>query len=387
MSAALFSRTDKSPLGRWWWTVDRGLLAALFTLIVFGIVLVTAASPPVAERIGLDQFHFIKRHLFFLAPTVVVMLGVSFLELKTLWRLSTIVLAGGIVAMIMVLLMGDATKGAQRWIYIFGFSLQPSEFVKPAFAIVAAWMMARQKDMQGFPGDKIAFGLFAVIVTLLLLQPDFGMTMVTTAIYGTQIFLAGLPWIFLLVFLGGALILGVSAYFLLDHVHSRVDRFLNPESGDTYQVQKSLEAFKEGGLIGTGPGQGTVKLNIPDAHSDFIFSVAGEELGLVFVAILVALFAFIFLRGFNRISDSNNMFVILATSGLLVMFGFQAFIHMASSVSLIPTKGMTLPFVSYGGSSLVAMGMAMGMVLSLTRRRVRAGVAKSSIVKGKKGKA
>lgn len=389
MSNALFSRTDKSFLGRWWWTVDRMLLAALMTLIVFGIVLVAAASPPVAERIGYGQFHFVTKHLFFLLPAFIMLIGMSFLEPRNIWRFATLMLVGGIGAMVMVLLFGDDTKGAQRWLRIAGFSLQPSEFVKPAFAVVAAWLIARQKDADGFPGQSIALGLFALVTALLLMQPDFGMTVVVTAIYGAQIFLAGLPLFWLIVFCGGAVVLAVSSYFALDHVRSRFDRFFDPASGDTYQVRQSLEAFKEGGVTGAGPGQGTVKLHLPDAHTDFIFSVAGEELGLVFAVMLVFLYGFIVLRGMNRVAGSNDIFVILATGGLLVMFGFQAFIHMASSVNLIPTKGMTLPFVSYGGSSIIAMGAAMGMVLSLTRQRVKGGQSapKKAAAKRQKGKA
>lgn len=377
----LFSRTDQSVLGRWWWTVDLQLLAALLALISFGVVLVAAASPPVAERLSLDQYHFIKRHLILLIPSLTIMLGVSFLSAKNIWRLGSILLVGSIVAMIIVLFVGMEVKGAQRWIYLFGFSLQPSEFVKVAFAIVAAWFMAYQKDKPEYPGNKIAACLYLIVITLLLLQPDFGMTVVVTAIYGTQIFLAGFPFLLLAAFGAVAVALLVGSYFTLDHVQSRIDRFLDPASGDNYQIQKALESFQNGGLFGTGPGQGNVKLHLPDAHADFIFAVAGEELGLIFIVALIMLFAFILLRGLNRIMDSDNMFTLLAVGGLLTMFGLQALIHMGSSVSLLPAKGMTLPFVSYGGSSLLAISIAMGMVLALTRKQSRSAITKSSVVK------
>jgi cell division protein FtsW len=284
---------------------------------------------------------------------------------------------GGLLAMVLVLLVGSEIKGAQRWIHLPGFSLQPSEFVKPAFAVAAAWFMARQKDRPEFPGDRIAAGLYGVVVTLLLLQPDLGMTVVVTAIYGGLIFLAGFPFWLLAAFGCGALALLAGSYFFLDHVHSRINRFLDPASGDNYQVQKALEAFQNGGLFGTGPGQGTVKLGLPDAHADFIFAVAGEELGLIFTLILLGLFEFVLLRGFNRVMDSPDIFPLLATAGLLVMFGVQALIHMGSSVNLLPAKGMTLPFISYGGSSLLAMAFAMGMVLALTRRQARSSVIRN----------
>jgi cell division protein FtsW len=240
--------------------------------------------------------------------------------------------------------------------------------------------MARQKDLPDFPGDKVAAGLYGIVVALLLLQPDLGMTVVVTTIYGALIFLAGFPFWLLVGFALGALGLLVMAYYSFSHVQSRIDRFLDPASGDNYQVQKSLEAFQNGGLFGTGPGQGTVKLGLPDAHADFIFAVAGEELGLIVTLILLGIFAFIILRGFNRVMDSPDIFPLLATAGLLVMFGFQALIHMGSSVNVLPAKGMTLPFISYGGSSLLAMSFSMGMVLALTRRQSRSSVVRSTPV-------
>lgn len=376
----MFARTDQSVLGRWWWTVDRGLLAAFVGLIIFGVVLVAAASPPVAERIGLDPYHFIIRHFIMLVPAIGIMFGVSLLSQRNIWRLASIVLGAGAFLMVLVLLLGSEIKGAQRWIHLPGFSLQPSEFVKPAFAVVAAWFMARQKDLPEFPGDRIAAGIYGLIVALLLLQPDLGMTVVVTAIYGALIFLAGFPFWLLAAFGCGAVGLLVGSYFMLDHVRSRIDRFLDPAAGDNYQVQKALEAFQNGGLFGTGPGQGTVKLGLPDAHADFIFAVAGEELGLIVSLVLLGLFAFVILRGFNRVMDSAAIFPLLATAGLLVMFGFQALIHMGSSLHVLPAKGMTLPFISYGGSSLWAMAFAMGMVLALTRRQPRSTIVRSAPV-------
>jgi cell division protein FtsW len=379
--SVLFSRADKSLLGHWWWTVDRGLLAALFALIAFGVLLVAASSPPVAERIGLDQYHFIKRHMVYLVPSLLMLVGMSFLDIKTVWRTASIVLIFSIIAMVVVLFTGTEVKGAQRWLHLPGFSLQPSEFAKVSFAIVVAWFMARQREEPDYPGDKLAVATYLLVVVLLLLQPDFGMTVVVTAIYGVEIFLAGFPFWIIFAFGAAVIVMVVGAYFTLDHVHSRIDRFLDPASGDNYQVQKSLEAFQNGGLFGTGPGQGTVKLQLPDAHADFIFAVAGEELGLLFVLVLVALFVFVLLRGFSRVVNSDNMFALLAVSGLLTMFGVQALVHMGSSVNLLPAKGMTLPFISYGGSSLLAMSFAMGMVLALTRKQKLSAIAKGGVIK------
>ncbi|MBI4030787.1 MAG: cell division protein FtsW [Proteobacteria bacterium] len=379
----LFSRTDQSVFGRWWWTVDRVMLAGFFILMVCGVVLVATASPPVAERIGAGQYHFIKKHMIVLFPAFFLMLGVSLLPPRMIWRVSSIVFAGGIIAMILVLFIGVEVKGAQRWLPLPFFSLQPSEFIKPAFAVCAAWFMAKGKENPSFRGNAIAAGMFGLAALLLVMQPDFGMTFVLACIFGMQVFLAGFPLLWLAGLAGAGVCAGVLSYFTIGHVRSRIDRFLDPAYGDNYQVEKSLEAFRAGGLFGVGPGQGTVKLGIPDAHADFIFAVAGEEMGLLFAAFLVILFGFIVLRGFNRIMDSDDMFTVLAGGGLLTMFGFQALIHMGAGVRMLPAKGMTLPFISYGGSSLLAMSFAAGVMLALTRRKGRHGIARGGgIAKG-----
>lgn len=383
MNNHMFSRTDRSVLGRWWWTVDRPMLAALLALMVLGVMLVTTASPPVAQRIGVGEFHFVIRHIVFLIPALVLLLGLSLLSPKAVWRLATVVLGLSVLGLVLVLLTGTEVKGAQRWISLFGFSLQPSEFMKPSFAVMSAWFLSRSREQPGFPGQIIATALFGVIVLLLALQPDIGMTVVTAAIFGAQICLAGFPlWIiFGLVGLAFAALGG--AYFFFPHFQSRMDRFLDPASGDNYQVGKSLEAFRQGGFMGAGPGQGEVKLNIPDAHADFIYAVAAEEMGMWFALVILSIYVFVILRGLNRLMENDSLFAILATGGILTMFGLQSFIHMGSSVSLLPAKGMTLPFISYGGSSLWAIALAMGMVLALTRRQPRTSVARGgSIARG-----
>ena len=289
------------------------------------------------------------------------------------------------------LFAGTEIKGARRWLHVFGFSLQPSEFIKPAFAVVSAWLISLQKPTwhkiggqrpernkhglytagEGGGGYYVVIAIYGLIISLLMMQPDFGMSFVVTCMFASQIFLAGLRLRYLAAILsvGGAAVAG--AYLFFPHVKSRFDRFLDPSSGDTYQVDQSLAAFRHGGLIGTGPGQGTVKMNLPDAHADFIFSVAGEEFGFIFIFIIISLFLFIILRGFNRLSKNGDMFSILAVGSLLTMFGLQALIHMGSSVNLLPAKGMTLPFISYGGSSLLSLGISMGVILALTRRHGR----------------
>lgn len=381
---SLFSREDQSSISAWWWTVDRAMLAAIFVLMGFGIMLISTASPPVAEHLGLGPYHFFWRHIILLGPSVVVMIVISMLSEQQIWRMGVVLFGCCIAALILVLLTGNEIKGAQRWIHLGGFSLQPSEFMKPAFAVLAAKFMALEMQGQSdtgtnFPGHAISAGLYGTVLVLLLLQPDLGMSVIVTAIWAAQIFLAGFPFMILMVL--GVLAVGglLGAYYGLAHVKSRVDRFWDPASGDNYQVEKSLEAFQNGGLFGTGPGQGTVKLGLPDAHADFIFAVAGEEMGLIFTFILMALYFFLIFRGFSRLKGSENLFAVLAAGGLLTMFGLQALVHMGSSLNVLPAKGMTLPFISYGGSSILAVCISAGIILALTRRQGRAGLSKGSV--------
>lgn len=362
-------RTDRSVIGRWWWTVDRWTISAVLMIISIGVLLTMAASPAVAERIGADQFHFIRRQFMFLPLAILVMFGVSLLSVKQIRRLGFLVFCGSIVGMVLVLLVGGEIKGATRWISVAGITLQPSEFAKPSLAIVAAWMFSEKGISPRFPGNALSAAAYAIVAVLLLLQPDVGMTLVVSALWFVQFFVAGLPLFFVLLMVMLGLSALVGAYFVFPHVASRVDRFLDPSAGDSYQIVKALEAFHNGGFLGRGPGEGRVKAVLPDAHTDFIMAVAGEEFGLILCLAMVGLFAFVVLRGFSRMVHAKNLFVMLAVVGLLVQFGLQAVINMASTLHLMPTKGMTLPFVSYGGSSMLALALGIGMVLALTRER------------------
>lgn len=365
-----FARTDTSQLGRWWWTVDRWSLVALLALMGFGAILILAASPAAGGRIGLDAFYLAQRQLVVLPAAALLVFGLSLASPRTIRRIAIIGMAISLLLLGLTVLVGVEIKGASRWLSLFGVSLQPSEFAKPFFAVTAAWLFAAEKNEDGIPGGRLATLLWLLLVALLLMQPDVGQSFLLTAIWGAQVFLAGLPliWVALLAL---APIAGLAvAYVTLAHVRVRIDSFLDPASGDQYQVERSIEAFMNGGFFGRGPGEGTVKAQLPDAHSDFIFAVAGEELGLIACLIIVALFAFVVLRGLTRLLRETNLFVVLAVSGLLVQFGLQALINMASSLHLMPTKGMTLPLISYGGSSLLAIAFTLGMVLALTRRRV-----------------
>ncbi len=368
-----FTRTDNSALGRWWWTVDHLMLAALGLLIGAGFLLLLAASPAVADRIGLGSFHFFNRQLFYLPLAVAGMLGVSLLSPLGVRRLAVGLFLVALVLLVLTPWLGVEAKGARRWIGVGALSIQPSEFIKPAFAVVAAWMFAERRLREGFPGNSLSIALYALVAGLLVIQPDFGMAVVVTAVWFTQFFLAGLPLALVALCAVIGLALLTAGYFEFEHVASRIDRFLNPSTGDTFQVATAIEAFMNGGLFGRGPGEGTVKGILPDAHSDFIFAVAGEEFGLLACLGIVAVFAFVVLRGFSRLLQERDFFVLLATAGLLTQFGLQAVVNMASTLRLMPTKGMTLPFISYGGSSLLALALAMGMVLALTRRRFGVG--------------
>jgi len=364
-----FTRTDTSIMSRWWWTIDRLTLMSVIVIAALGAILVLAASPAVAVRIGLDNYHFVHRHFIFLPMALILMIGASMLTPRGVRRLALVVFVGGLVAMVAVLFVGIETKGATRWLSIIGFSLQPSEFIKPSFAVVAAWMFSAQKLDDDVPGYAISIFLFVLVVGLLLLQPDFGMTIVVACVWAVQFFIAGLP----LILVGAVALLfilgGFGAYLSFDHVRSRIDRFLDPVAGKGYQVEKSLDAFENGGLLGRGPGEGHVKEVLPDAHTDFILAVAGEEFGLLLCLLIVALFAFVVLRGFSRVFKDSDFFVMVAVVGLLTQFALQAIINIASTTNLIPPKGMTLPFISYGGSSTLALALGMGMVLALTRVR------------------
>jgi len=363
------ARTDTSIFGKWWWTVDRWTLGALFLLVLIGALLILAASPAVAERIGLDAYHFVQRQFVIMPVALAVMVGMSLLPPLQIRRLAVIGFVATVVMLVLVPLVGPEIKGATRWLSIGGLSIQPSEFAKPFFAVVTAWMFAEWRRDETFPGHLIAIALYLVTAALLLSQPDLGMTVVVSAIWFGQFFLAGLPMILVVGFIATGVSGLIGAYFLFPHVSSRIDRFLDPSAGDSYQVDRSLEAFMNGGLLGTGPGEGTVKAYLPDAHADFIFSVAGEEFGGIACLVIIALYAFVVLRGYARLLGEQSLFVLLAGTGLLTQFALQALIHMASSVHMMPAKGMTLPFISYGGSSLLALGLGMGMALALTRKR------------------
>ena len=368
--AHAFARSDRSALGVWWWTVDRWMLGVTALLIAIGVGLSFASSPAAAMRMNIgDPFHFAVRHCVFGAGAAVMVLAVSMLEVRTLRRAAFFIWLAAILIMIALPLFGHNAKGATRWLEVGGFTLQPSEFMKPALVVLVAWMFAEGQKGQGVPGVSIAFGLYAVSIALLLIQPDVGQSVLITVAFGAAFWMAGVPisWVMLL---GAAAVAGLSStYFLFPHVAARVHKFLSPDGADTHQVDRAAEAIRAGGLLGRGPGEGVMKRHVPDLHTDFIYSVGAEEYGLLFSLLLITLFALLVTRGLYRAMKLTDTFEQVAASGLFVLVGQQAFINVAVNLNMIPTKGMTLPFISYGGSSMLAMGLTLGMALALTRRR------------------
>ncbi len=376
----LISRADRGLVARWWFTVDRPLMFAVFLLMAIGVLFSLAASPPVAERIGLPYFHFFNRQLIFLIPSVIILAGLSFLDPGQARRVSMWVFVGSLGLMVLALFFGPEIKGAHRWLDLGPINLQPSEIAKPSFIVVSAWFLAEGRRHKEMPGQIFAWACYGGFTGLLLLQPDFGQTVLVGLVWAALLLVYGIPWLVIIVLAGLGAGGAVAAYFALPHVAQRVDRFIHPENSDTFQVDLATRAFENGGLLGTGPGGGQAKMSLPDAHTDFIFAVIGEEFGLIACIVLIALVAFVSLRVLRYAMSEGDSFVVLALTGLVSLFSFQAIINMGVNVSLLPAKGMTLPFISYGGSSMMSMALAMGLVLSLTRRRPKVYTATPSSI-------
>jgi len=366
-----FSRTDPSPIAQWFWTVDRALLGAALTLIALGVMLSFASSPAaiLADESISDPFHYSWRMLVWATGGVGIMLTVSLLSPRGVRRIAVLALLGALFVMALLPFIGDTVKGAARWVNLGPFSLQPSEFAKPSLIVFAAWMFAEGQKGQGVPGVSIAFGFYAVTVALLLIQPDIGQTLLITTTFMAVFFMAGVPlkWVAVL---GTMFVAGMTAiYMLFPHVQARVAKFVSPGIEDTHQIDRASEAIRAGGLIGRGVGEGVMKRHVPDLHTDFIYSVGAEEFGLVLSLVMIGLYAFIVVRGMRKAMKLNDAFEQVAAAGLFMLIGLQACINVAVNLNLIPTKGMTLPFISYGGSSMMAMGLTMGFALALTRKR------------------
>jgi cell division protein FtsW len=376
------SRAQPTPLSEWWRTIDRLTLAALSALMLGGIVLCLAASPPVAARIGLDPFHFVDRQVLFLIPAIAVLIGTSFLSPRDIRKLAVVVFLVSLVLVAATPYFGAEIKGARRWLVILGVNIQPSEFLKPAFVIMIAWLFGESSKRSDMPANSIALALLVVVVGLLVLQPDFGQTMLVTLVWGALFYMAGMRFIWMLG-LGASAAAGLLvAFYTVPHVAQRINRFLDPASGDTFNIEIATESFIRGGWFGRGPGEGTIKRILPEGHTDFVFAVAAEEFGVVLCLILVALFAFIVIRALIKAMRNDDQFVRFAAAGLAILFGLQSTINMAVNLHLMPAKGMTLPFVSYGGSSLISLAYGMGMLIALTRERPSARLSSGTVLVG-----
>ncbi|GAU83816.1 FtsW/RodA/SpoVE family cell cycle protein [Bosea sp. BIWAKO-01] len=369
----MVSRAEPSLSGRWWWSIDRIILSTLVTLMVSGVVLLMAGGPPVAERLGLSTFHFVNRQVFYLLAAFAIFLAASFLTPRQVRRSALLIYVVALAMVVATLYFGVEVKGARRWLTLGPLgSVQPSEFLKPAFVVLAAWAFSEGMRRPDLPGTLMAFALLPLTITPLVLQPDFGQTVLVSLVWGGLFFVAGLHW-FWVAGLGGAGMFGLLiAYQLVPHVRARIERFMDKGSGDTFQVDTALESFAQGGWLGKGPGEGTVKRILPDAHTDFIFAVTAEEFGIVVCILLVALFALIVLRALFVAQKAEDPFIRLAVTGLALLFGIQAAINMMVNLHMMPAKGMTLPFISYGGSSLLSLALGTGFLLALTRKRPRA---------------
>ncbi len=365
----MFSRAEKTPLAEWWWSIDRELLGALIMLLACGMVLSFGASPAVAERIGLDEWYFVLRHAMFVLLAIPVMVVTSLLSHRQVRFAALAALVVMTILLWATLHFGTEVKGARRWISVVGWSIQPTEFVKPAFAVIGAWLFSEYMIHRNVPGRTLATLMMLGIVAALLLQPDLGQTALVMATWAVLLFFSGISW-WVIIGLGGAaggLLLG--AYTLFPHFATRINSFINPEDGNTYQVDRALESLAEGGWFGRGPGEAVANRLIPDAHADFVFSAAAGEFGILFCMGLVTLIGFIAIRAMIAAQRQTSLFARLAASTLAVQFAMQSGINLAVNLNLMPAKGMTLPFVSYGGTSMIAVAFGMGLMLALTRTK------------------
>ena len=363
----LISRSDNSNIALWWWTIDRFLLTLFSILIIVGIFLVMASSQHLAQSFNIFSHYFTLRHILFVIISLPIIFLFSLLNEKQTKAISIIGLIITIFLLLIILINGSEIKGAKRWIYFSGFSFQPSELCKPFYVIVNAWFLTLWIEGKNFPGWAWSIVSLILISSLLLIQPDVGMTIVIILTWCFQLFITGIPLIIIICLTLAVPLFVILTYHNFDHVKIRIDGFLE---GTTYQVTKSLQSFEFGGFWGTGPGEGFYKKFLPDAHSDFVFAVAAEEYGILICLIIILIYSLVVYRAFSLSFINKSLFFIIAVSGLAFQFGIQTLIHMASNTNLIPTKGMTLPFLSYGGSSMISSAITVGILLSLTRKNI-----------------
>jgi len=378
------ARVGEPVLPRWWRTIDKWSLSAVLLLFGIGLLLGLAASPPLAEKNGLHPFYYVERQALFGFIALAVMLAISMMSPSQVRRIGVLGFLVSFVALMALPFFGtDFGKGAVRWFSLGFGSVQPSEFLKPGFVVLAAWLMAAAQEVNGPPGRLYSFVIALVVVVFLALQPDFGQACLVLFSWGVVYFIGGAPFLLLIMIIGLAVVGGLAAYNGSEHFARRIDGFLSAEIDPRTQLGYATNAIQEGGFFGVGVGEGQVKWSLPDAHTDFIIAVAAEEYGLILVLIIIALYAMVVVRSFFRLMSERDPFTRLAGAGLAAAFGVQAMINMGVAVRLLPAKGMTLPFVSYGGSSVIASGIAVGMLLALTRTRPQGQIGDLLIKRGR----
>lgn len=369
-AATVSVRANRSFILEWWRSVDRITLTFLICLIGIGLILSMAASPAAADRLAIDSpFYFLFRHSFFAFLGLGGALVLSMFRPVDARRIGVIALIGSIVLMVAVMFIGVEVKGSTRWLRLGGFSLQPSEFAKPAFIVFAAWMFSVAKRDEGVPAVFIVMATYLALVTLLIQQPDFGQSFLLTLCFAAVFFFAGLSLSWMLAFMGISLVGAGGAYLFLPHVKRRINNFLGASGEENYQTDKAIEAINHGGFLGRGPGEGAVKYSLPDGHTDFIFAVTVEEFGFLISMFVIVLLAGFVMRCFRNALKLKDYFCQLAVAGLATMIGMQTIINLYVNLNMAPPKGMTLPFISYGGSSMLALCFAAGLILAFTRRR------------------
>lgn len=371
-------------LSRWWRTVDRWTISCVLLLVAVGLLLALASSPPLASRNHVSPFYYFQRHTLYAAMSMTVMFLVSMQSPETIRRWGVLGFGIGFITLAALPFIGsDFGKGAVRWLS-FGFTtIQPSEFVKPCLAVTAAWLLASGQALNGPPGKMLSLGVTLATVFLLVLQPDFGQSVLILFGWGVMYFISGAPMILILGLAGSSVMGGVIAYNSSEHFARRIDGYLAAEVDARSQLGYATSAIQEGGLFGMGVGEGQVKWQLPDAHTDFVIAVAAEEYGFILVAFIIALYSVICLRALSRLTRERDTFTRLAGAGLVAMVSAQAMINMGVAVRLLPAKGMTLPFISQGGSSLLAMGVMLGMLLALTRTRPQGGIRDIMLTRGR----
>ncbi len=363
-----FDRRRLNSVIRWWLDIDKVNFLIVIGIIIFGLMMTASSSPAIAKKIGVEKFFFVKKQLVFASVAIFMMVAISFLNQEQIQKFSLIGFAVSFLFLILVLMFGSEAKGAKRWFSVAGITLQPSEFAKTFFVICNAYILQKFYFEDWVKKYLISAALLVVTVCLLIAQPDFGMTLTFSVLWAAQLFIYGIPLFFISCLLLFALVGGVGAYFAFPHVEDRINKFL--DAGEkNYQVERSLDAFVNGSFFGVGPGNGVVKKFIPDAHTDFIFAVVGEEYGIFACTSIVIIFAYFITRIFKRLMDEEDLFTYLALFGLMVQFTMQAMVNIGVSLRLLPTKGMTLPFISYGGSSMIAMSICFGLILAFSKKK------------------